>query len=69
MSRPKSEHRNFLLRLDPESEEVIKQVRMKVMSEGGHLMTETETINHIIRSYPALASYVEQMRKDAEKRE
>jgi hypothetical protein len=66
MSKPKSEHRSILLRLDPESEEVIRQVRMNVMSKGGRLMSETETINHIIRSHPALASYVvEQMKKDA----
>ncbi len=66
MKRMKSEDRVMCLRLDPESEEVVRQIRVEALRKGERLPSETEVINRIIRSYPALMGFVGQFAGDEE---
>lgn len=66
MRRMKSEDRVMCLRLDPESEEVVRQIRVEALRKGERLLSETEVINRIIRSYPALTAFADQFVDDGE---
>ena len=66
MKRKKSEDRVMCLRLDPESEEVVRQIRVEALRKGERLPSETEVINRIIRSHPALMGFVGQFTGDEE---
>lgn len=66
MKRLKSEDRVMCLRLDPESEEVIRQIRVEALRKGERLLSETEVINRIIKSYPALSAFAGQFAADEE---
>lgn len=61
MRRMKSEDRVMCLRLDPESEEVIRQIRVEALRKGEKLLSETEVINRIIREHPAYKAMATQL--------
>lgn len=69
MRRLKNEDRVMCLRLDPESEDVIRQIRVEALRKGERLPSETDVINRIIRSYPALTAFAGQFATDEEVKE